>query len=36
MVQPVVTTNGEAERVVMNHEVYRKMMASQRLGQIIV
>jgi len=31
----VVTKNGEADLVVMSHEAYQKMMARQRLGQML-
>ncbi len=31
----VVTKNGEADLVVMSHEAYQKMLASQRLGQML-
>jgi hypothetical protein len=30
-----VTKNGEADLVVMSHEAYQKMMARQRLGQML-
>jgi PHD/YefM family antitoxin component YafN of YafNO toxin-antitoxin module len=32
----VVTKNGEADLVVMSHEAYQKMMAQQRLGQMLI
>lgn len=31
----IVTKNGEADLVVMSHEAYQKMMARQRLGQML-
>lgn len=31
----VVTKNGEADLVVMSHEAFQKMMACQRLGQML-
>lgn len=31
----VVTKNGEADLVVMSHEAYQKMIARQRLGQML-
>lgn len=31
----VVTKNGEADLVVMSYEAYQKMMARQRLGQML-
>ncbi|MDA8228186.1 MAG: type II toxin-antitoxin system prevent-host-death family antitoxin [Desulfitobacterium hafniense] len=31
----VVTKNGEADLVVMSYEAYQKMIARQRLGQIL-
>lgn len=31
----VVTRNGEADLVVMSHEAYQKMIARQRLGQML-
>ncbi len=31
----VVTKNGEADLVVMSHESYQKMVARQRLGQML-
>ena len=31
----VVTKNGEADLVVMSHEAFQKMMARQRLGQML-
>jgi PHD/YefM family antitoxin component YafN of YafNO toxin-antitoxin module len=31
----IITKNGEADLVVMSHEAYQKMMARQRLGQML-
>jgi PHD/YefM family antitoxin component YafN of YafNO toxin-antitoxin module len=31
----IVTKNGEADLVVMSHEAYQKMIARQRLGQML-
>lgn len=31
----VITKNGEADLVVMSHEAYQKMIARQRLGQML-
>ncbi|EGO62338.1 type II toxin-antitoxin system Phd/YefM family antitoxin [Acetonema longum] len=31
----VITKNGEADLVVMSHEAYQKLMARQRLGQML-
>jgi hypothetical protein len=32
----VVTKNGEADLVVMSYEAYQKMIARQRLGQMLL
>jgi PHD/YefM family antitoxin component YafN of YafNO toxin-antitoxin module len=31
----VITKNGEADLVVMSHEAYQRLMAKQRLGQML-